>query len=252
MHKAIEFEISRQTRLWEEGKTPDADSTRGWIDETEETKLLRSKESADDYRYFPEPDLPPLVFTKDQIENFYANVPELPSDKFIKYRKEYKLADEYALKISSERKLSDFFDEAVKISGNPKKTAQLVFSVLLANEKWSKTHITPTHFVDVISLMESNTISSSGAKQIRNAAMEKENSSAKSLMMDLGLEQISNEDELGEWIDAVIGEHSSVVSDFKNGKEKAIGFLVGQVMKKSRGSANPELVQKSLIGKLKN
>lgn len=251
LEKAIEFEISRQTKLWETGNTPDKDSTRGWMDDLEETKLLRAKESADDYRYFPEPDIPPLVFTDKEIDDFSREIPELPSKKFFKYKKEYKLSAQDSLKLSESIDISDFFEKTVELSGNPKNSAKLIFSALLSDDEWSDSQITPKHFADVLSLLDKSVISSSGAKKIIEEAM-KSGKSAEILMSELGLEQISNTDDLEKWINEVLLANPKTVEDFKNGKEKVLGFLVGQVMKMSRGSANPAMVKEVLESKLKS
>ncbi len=251
LEKAIEYEISRQTKLWDSGQPPVQDSTRGWVDEQEKTKLLRAKESADDYRYFPEPDVPPLVFTNKEIEKISREVPELPTVRFWRYRKDYGLTDLDALKLSESRELSDFFDEVVRLSAAPQKSAKLIFSSLLSNNNWRKTQIKPVHFADVITLLEKGIISSSGAKQILEKAMET-GESAEILMTELGLEQVSDSGDLENWIDEVMTKNPQVVADFKAGKEKVIGFLVGQVMKISRGKANPALVQKLFREKLNN
>ena len=250
LEKAINFEISRQSKLWQKGNPPDKDSTRGWVEEIEETKLLRAKESADDYRYFPEPDIPPLVFTDEEIEDISRDLPELPTEKFWKYKKEYKLSDLNALKLSESHELSDFYEEIVKLSEKPQESAKLIFSVLLSNDEWSKSLINPEHFADVITLLDRAVISSSGAKKILNKAMET-GEQAEILMVEMGLEQVSNNDELEKWIEEVLEKNPQTVSDFKNGKEKVLGFLVGQVMKISRGTANPVLVQKTIREKLK-
>ena len=251
LQKAIEFEVDRQTKLWEKNTPPEKDSTRGWVESKSETKLLRSKESADDYRYFPEPDVPPLVFTDEEINEISRNLPELPSEKFNKYKNKYNLSDQDSLKLSESADLSEFFEESVKISNNPQKSAKFILSILLATENWQKTAIKPSHISDVINFLEKSIISSSGAKKILEEAI-KTGKNAEILMTELGLEQISNTEELKKWVQDVIKNNPKTISDFKNGKEKVIGFLVGQVMKTSRGSANPELVQKLIKEELKN
>lgn len=251
LEKAIQFEISRQTKLWEKEEAPDKDSTRGWLDIEEKTKLLRSKESADDYRYFPEPDVPPLVFTDEEILKFSREIPELPSKKFFKYKKEYKLSDLDALKLSEDSMLSEFFEESVHLSGDSQKSAKFVLSSLLAKEDWQKTMVKPIHIADVITLINKSIISSSGAKKIIEEAM-KTGKSAEALMVELGLEQISIGEDIENWVDQVLIDNPKTIEDFKGGKEKVIGFLVGQVMKMSRGSANPAMVKEVLESKLKS
>lgn len=246
--KALAYEIKRQTKLWEKGTPPDKETTVGWLDDEEKTQILRDKESAHDYRYFPEPDLPPVTFTKEEIEEIEKSLPELPLAKFHRYKKELKLNESEALKLAEDGKLSTFFEKSAELSDNPKKSANLILSVILAQSDWYQMPVTPDHVADVLSLLDDGTISSSGAKDILVAAMKEENKgkTAKDLMLDLGLEQVSDSDDLQQWIETAIGENPKSVEDYKNGKEKALQFLMGQVMKLSGGSANPPKVLEML------
>ncbi|MCF7846895.1 MAG: Asp-tRNA(Asn)/Glu-tRNA(Gln) amidotransferase subunit GatB [Candidatus Gracilibacteria bacterium] len=250
LEKALDFEIKRQTKLWEKKEAPTVESTRGWDDEKGETKLLRKKETADDYRYFPEPDLPPVTFDDDQIEEIKKSLPELPIEKFFRYKKEWKLAETDALILSSDPVLAQFFEKTVDLSDEPKAVAKLLLSVVLAHEDWKKTELTPKHVADTVRFLHKKNISSSGAKKVLGAAM-KTGTKIETLMVEMRLEQVSDSGEIETWISDVLKENPDTVEQFRAGKEKVLGFLVGQVMKRSRGSANPEKVQEILRERLK-
>ncbi len=250
LERALEFEIDRQTKLWEKNEKPDAETTRGYEEATGKTKLMRRKESADDYRYFPEPDLPPLCFTQDEIAELIGELPELPLEKCMRYKKELGLTEAEALRLSEEPELSQFFEIAIGKSKEPRKIANLLLSVVLANSNWKKTDIDPDHLVDVVQLFLEGKVSSTGGKQILETAMET-GEKAEELMRKLGLEQVSDSGKLEEWIDEVLEENAETVEQFRSGKEKVLGFLVGQVMKKSAGSANPSILQELIKDRLK-
>ena len=203
-----------------------------------------------DYRYFPEPDLPPLIFTAEEIKALENSIPELPLEKYHRYRKDFKLIKNDALKLSESLELSSFYETTVKLTNNPKKSANLILSVVLADSRWESSKITPEHIKDVIYLIEKGKISSSGAKDIIVSAM-KNGKTAKDLMIEMGLEQVSDTDELEAWVDDVIMENPDIVEQYKAGKDKLIQFLMGQVMKKSRGVANPPVVMQILKEKLR-
>ncbi len=249
LYKAVKYEINRQKKLWESGTPPDAETTVGWLDDKEETKLLRSKESAMDYRYFPEPDLPPLVFSDSEISAIENSIPELPLAKYHRYREFFGLNHDDGLKLAESLDLSKFFEEAVRLSENGKKSANLILSVVLANSEWIQSAVTPQHVADVLKLIEAKKISSSGAKEILQNSM-KTGKSAEILMKELNLEQVSDSGALDKWVDEVISENPKVVEDYRSGNEKVIQFLVGQVMKKSRGAANPPMVVEMLKARL--
>ncbi|MCF7812684.1 Asp-tRNA(Asn)/Glu-tRNA(Gln) amidotransferase subunit GatB [Candidatus Gracilibacteria bacterium] len=250
--KALQYEIKRQKKLWEKKTPPEKEATVGWIDDEEKTVVMRDKEAAHDYRYFPEPDLPPVTFSEEEIQKIEEGIPELPLSKFHRYKTDYKLSEAEALKLSEREELAEFFETSVKLSDEPKKSANLILSVLLSRDDWYRGFVTPQHVADVIDLLGNGKISSSGAKEILNTAMEEKNKgkSAKELMLDLGLEQVSDTGELEEWVDRVISENPASVEDYKNGKEKALQFLMGQVMKVSGGAANPPVVLEMLKKRL--
>ncbi len=250
LEKALTFEIQRQTALWKKNERPEKETTRGFDESTGKTKLMRQKESADDYRYFPEPDVPPLRFTEKERDEMVGELPELPLEKYMRYKNELDLSDAEALRLSEEPRLADFFESALKESKHTRKIANLLLSVVLAHSDWEKTEIKPSHLAEVVALLESGTVSSTGAKQILETILES-GGEVKEVLHTLGLEQVSDTKQLEEWIDVVLEENEGMVAQFHAGKEKVLGSLIGQVMKRSGGSANPPMVQQILKDRLK-
>lgn len=248
--KALTYEQEKQQKLWKSGTPPEKEITAGWVDEKGETRVLRDKESAHDYRYFPEPDIPPITFTKEDIESFELCVSELPFEKYKRYQKDWKISAQDALKLSETPYLASFFEKATSLSKEPKKVANILLSVVLKEADWDRSSLTPEHVSDVIELQEKGTISSTGAKEILEVAFSSD-LSAKEIMEDLGMEQISDDNVLETWIEEVFAEHEQAVEDFRSGNERVLGFLVGQVMKRSGGKANPPMINKILMEKLK-
>ncbi len=249
LFKALKYELKKQTKSWAENGPPTGEVTVGWVDDQEVTKLLRDKESATDYRYFPEPDLPPVTFSEKEIKTILEAIPELPLARKNRYVKELNLTQAEALKIAEEPALYEFYEAAVKRGKNPKKMANLFLSVVLAETHWEQSSITPTHLADTFRLQEEGRISSTGAKEIILEAM-KTGEKAEDIMEELGLEQKSDSSEIEAWVDEVMAENPKVVEDIKGGKDKGIQFLMGQVMKKSKGAANPPMVMQMLKQKL--
>lgn len=254
--KALKYEMNRQKKLWKEGTPPLQELTVGWIDDEERTQILRDKESAHDYRYFPEPDLPPVVFTTEEIRAIEESIPELPLAKYRRYRDVFTLNENDALKLSESIKLSAFFEETADKAGDAKKAANIILSVVLAHNNWSESALTPQHVAEVLAETKKGRISSSGAKEIIIHIIEKGYGNVEtqgivsSLIQSLGLEQVSDTGEMEKWCDEVIASNASSVEDFKAGKEKALGFLTGQVMKVSKGQANPAMASEMLRKKL--
>ena len=153
------------------------------------------------------------------------------------------------MKLSESLRLSSFFEEATHLSQSPKKSANIILSVILAQSDWERSAITPEHVAAVLDLIANGTVSATGGKQIIEEAM-RTGENAKDLVDKLALEQVSDSSEIEQWIDEVLEENPQTVTDFKAGKEKVIGFLVGQAMKKSAGSANPGMVQEIMKEKL--
>lgn len=250
--KALKFEQKKQKRLWKNNEVSPNDTTVGWLDDQEKTQILRDKESANDYRYFPEPDLPPVTFSEDDIENIKKQIPELPLAKYKRYQSEYGLSAQDALKLSESVALYQFFEKAAEISKNPKKSANLILSVILAENDWEDSRITAEHIADTIKLQNAGKISSSAAKEIIIQAM-KTGDNAEEIMEKNGLAQKSDSGEIEKWVNEVIAENPKVVEEIcSGGKPKMIQFLMGQVMKKSKGQANPPMVMEVLKRSLEN
>lgn len=255
LQKALKYEINRQRKLWKEGNPSTQETTVGWIDDEERTQLLRDKESAHDYRYFPEPDLPPLTFTKEEIKAIEDSIPELPLAKCSRYKSEFGLNDNDALKLSESLELSSFFESTASAAGDAKKAANMILSVVLAHNNWKESAISPELIAQVIKEAKSGRISSSGAKEIITHIIENIKDAetqdlVSTLITELGLEQSSDSGEMEKWCDEVLAANPQSVEDFKAGKEKALAFLMGQVMKMSKGQANPAMASEILRKKM--
>ncbi len=252
LQKALSYELRRQTKLWKKNEAPNGDTTVGWLDDQGITQLLRDKESAMDYRYFPEPDIPPIIFTEKEINKIKESLPELPLEKYLRYQEEFGLTQQEALKISETIILSDFFENSIIKKDSARKIANLILGVILTNTKWQKSFIKPIHITDTYKLLEEGIISSSAAKEMLTEAMHHDGDILE-IMKDKGLEQKSNTNEIEKWVDDTISSNLEIVKDIKSGKNpKMIQFLMGQIMKKSKGSANPKIVIEILNKKINN
>ncbi|MDH5596736.1 MAG: Asp-tRNA(Asn)/Glu-tRNA(Gln) amidotransferase subunit GatB [Candidatus Peregrinibacteria bacterium] len=245
LEKAFDFEFRRQVELLESGGKV-VQETRGWDDNKEVTVSQRSKEEAADYRYFPEPDIPPLVVTREMVEQLKSELPKLPEEKAADYR-EMGLSEMDAKNIAGDSELSDWFDKAVAVSGAPKKTSNWLLSEikpLMASEEFA---LTPENLGKLVKMIEEGSITGKIAKDhLEKVVTENPNPEAYfepyKVMEDTGeLETICRE---------VIGRNEKVVADFRGGNEKAIGALVGQVMGATKGTANPKSVNEILRGLL--
>ena len=254
LERAIEYEVERQIEIVEDGGHV-VQETRTWDDANGVTLSMRSKEEAHDYRYFPEPDLVPVNLDQAWIDEIKATLPELPSA-----RKERLLAEEVpednADIIVASKKVADYFDEGTKATKNLKAlsnwligdvTGYLNAEGIEIDDPEFK--ITPDHLGELVNLIDKGVLSSKLAKQVF-AEMLKENEAPEALVKKLGLEQVSDAGELGKLVDEVIAANPQSIADFKAGKKKALGFLVGQIMKATHGKANPGMVNKMLMEKL--
>lgn len=251
---AITFEIERQKRLWAEGKVPDKDSTVGWDDEKGETYLMREKESASDYRYFPEPDIPPLMLEKKQVEEWKKELPELPLAKRERFVQKFSVSEEDAKTLTSSKALADYFEKVVEISGDAKKSTGWVLSELLArvNEdeiSIGEQKITAENLGKLVKLIAEGTISGKIGKEIFPEMWET-GADVEKIIEKKGLKQISDSGEIEKLVDQVIADNPQQVEQFKAGKESLLGFFVGQIMKASQGQANPQMVNELLKKKL--
>jgi aspartyl-tRNA(Asn)/glutamyl-tRNA(Gln) amidotransferase subunit B len=258
--RALEFEERRQRDVVESGGRVEQE-TRGWVDEKEVTVSQRSKEYAHDYRYFPEPDLPPLSFSRDWVSEIEALLPELPVVKKERFIAEYGLSEYDAGLLTSSKSMAGFFERCVALIGaDGVKQAKVVsnwmtgelFRLLNANDiDIDGSGITPEHLTGMLAKIDEGALSVAAAKTVFEE-MFNTGRRADDIIVEKGLSQISDTGEIEEIIDRVIAENPKPVADFKNGIEKAQGFLVGQIMRSTRGRANAALVNKLLREKLES
>ncbi|MES1242887.1 MAG: Asp-tRNA(Asn)/Glu-tRNA(Gln) amidotransferase subunit GatB [Acidobacteriota bacterium] len=236
--RAIEHEIGRQIDLLESGGRV-VQETRGFDAATGATRLLRSKEEAHDYRYFPEPDLPALVLAPERIDAARAALPELPWEKRSRLVSQYGLPSADAGVLASSRELADYFEAAAK-GGNPKTIANWVLGEVLriGLEK----AIPPSRLASLVSLIDAGRISNSAAKEVF-AAIRESGEEPEAAVERLGLGMVGDAGRIERWIDEVIEANPVQAEQFRAGKDAVLGFLVGQVMKRSGGRADPKLVQ---------
>ncbi len=250
VERALYFEQERQTRILESGNDTRVTETRGWVETSGETVSQRTKEEAHDYRYFPEPDLPPLQLSREWIEGVREKLPELPAAKKERFMAEFDLSDYDASLLTQSRDLADYFEAASAGAKNAKAVANWMSRNLLQrlNESGSEIgdcKISPDALAEMILMIESGAISNRMAQEVFDQMFDT-GKSAKVIVKEQGLAQISDEDELAGIVATVIAENPAAVQDFNQGKKRAIGFLVGQVMKATRGKANPGIVNQKL------
>ena len=247
--RAIEHEKNRQADLLEEGKKV-VQETRRWDDAREFSYAMRSKEDAQDYRYFPEPDLPPLVISDAWINEVKARQPELRTEKMARYRKEYGLPDYDTEIITGSKHLADLFEAAAKLCGKPKKVSNWLMGEtmrLLKEQEMEPEELTfsPANLAKLVALTEAGSINSTVSKEVFEKIFH-EDIDPDSYVQEHGLKTVNDEGALRAAVERVVQENPQSVADYRNGKEKAIGFLVGQAMKAMKGKANPGLVNQIL------
>ncbi|MCF8009945.1 MAG: Asp-tRNA(Asn)/Glu-tRNA(Gln) amidotransferase subunit GatB [Clostridiales bacterium] len=255
LQRALEYEIDRQIDVLDEGNRV-IQETRTWDEDQGVTLSLRSKEEAHDYRYFPEPDLVPLAVSKDWINEIKQSLPELPDQKKKRYVNEYGIPAYDAGVITANRELAEFFDECVKLYSNPKTISNWVMvdlSHLLNayNIEINQCGLKPSKLVEMLKLIDKGTISNKIAKTVFEEMFET-NKTPSAIVEEKGLVQISDENAIEDIVKEVISNNDKSVEDYKAGKKKAMGFLVGQVMKATKGKANPQVVNSILQEKLDN
>ena len=248
LQRAIEYEIDRQIEIVEDGGKV-VQETRLWDDNSRETRSMRGKEDAHDYRYFPEPDLMPLKISREWVEEIRAKMPELPQAKRERYMS-LGLSEYDASVIVEQMGLALFFDEVLKLGASPKIAVNFIMGEIAAYLKEEKleitdTKLTPENLVELISLIEKNTISNNIGKQII-IDMMKDGTKASKIVEDRGLSQISDTGAIKEIAQKVIDANPNQVTAYKNGKVQLLGFFVGQVMKETKGRANPKAVNEIL------
>lgn len=248
LQRAIEYEIDRQIEIVEEGRTV-VQETRLWDDNSRETRSMRGKEDAHDYRYFPEPDLMPLEISREWVEEIKAKMPELPSQKRKRYH-DLGLSEYDAGVIVDQMSLALFFDRVLELGANPKTAVNFIMgeiSAYLKEEKLdiTETKLTPENLTELISLIEKNIISNNIGKQII-ADMLKDGTPAKEIVENRGLSQITDSSVIKEICEKVAAANPNEIAAYKSGKVQLLGFFVGQVMKETKGRANPQVVNQLL------
>ena len=246
---AIEGERERQIELLEAGRKV-VQETRRWDDNKESSHAMRSKEDAQDYRYFPEPDLVPIVISDEWIADIRSRQPELRDEKLVRYKKEYDIPDYDAKIITSSKHMADIFEATTKLCGKPKKVSNwlMVEAMRLMKEHEmdpEELRFSPVNLAKLIELVESGTINGSVAKEVFEIVFDKD-IDPEQYVEEKGLKSVNDEGELRDAVQRVIEENPQSVEDYHGGKEKALGYLVGQTMKATKGKANPGMVNKLL------
>jgi aspartyl-tRNA(Asn)/glutamyl-tRNA(Gln) amidotransferase subunit B len=253
LERALRFEEERQRNALEHGE-PLVQETRHFDEETGATHTLRSKEEAFDYRYFPEPDLPPLEPDRSWVKGLEAELPELPATRRDRYVTELGLTPEQARILAGSPPAAAFFEATVALGADPASAANWITQDLAglvntARIELAAAKVTPQHIADLVALVADDTISATGAKQVLEEAFET-GDAARSIVERRGLRQVVDSAALEAWVDEAIAENPGPVQQFRGGKEGALNAVLGQVMKKSSGSANPRAVRELLLQRL--
>ena len=244
LQRAIEFEIDRQIEIVEEGGQV-VQETRLWDDNAKETRSMRGKEDAHDYRYFPEPDLKPLVISREWVKEIQDKMPELPAQKRARYQG-LGLSEYDANVVVEQMELALFFDRVLELGANAKTAVNFIMGEIAAYLKEEKlelkeTQLTPENLAELITLIEKGTISNNIGKQIIVEMMQTGKAASK-IVEEKGLSQISDEGAIKEIVQKVVDANPNQVAAYKGGKVQLFGFFVGQVMKETKGRANPKTV----------
>jgi aspartyl-tRNA(Asn)/glutamyl-tRNA(Gln) amidotransferase subunit B len=251
--KSIEFEIRRQREVLESGKAIDQE-TRLWDEAAGVTRTMRTKEFAQDYRYFPEPDLVEVHITKEWQKDIQDHLPELQEQKRSRFISQYEIPEYDATILTGSKPLADYYEGCLRIHRNPKATSNWIMTELLRElnqREWEPDTcpITPAHLANLVKLIDDGVISGKIGKQVFPEMLETGKMPA-DIIREKGLVQITNPDEIAEIVEAVMKENAETVEAIRGGRDKAMGFLVGEIMKKSRGKANPKLVNQILRDKI--
>ena len=250
---ALEYEQKRQAMILDDGGRVEQNTILFDLN-TGKTAPMRSKEEAHDYRYFPEPDLVPCEVHSEEIEQIKSSLPEAPFDRRKRFVEEYGIPVSDAVILTESRQLADFFDETASLCGDPKASSNWIIgdlSGLLNSEgiEIQDSSVTPVHLGKLIMLINDETISGKIAKQVIVDVFNT-GKAPEEIVKLKGLSQITDESEIGAIVNQVVEANSGPVQDYRDGKKKALGFLVGQVMKATKGKANPQLVNQLLTRKL--
>jgi aspartyl-tRNA(Asn)/glutamyl-tRNA(Gln) amidotransferase subunit B len=251
IQRAIEYEIERQAAVLEGGGRL-VQETRGWNDARGITVSQRTKEYAEDYRYFPEPDLPPLEVSRAMVDEIRADLPELPAARRARFMRDYGLSGYDSSLLTSSRPKADFFEETVRLGAPAKAAANLLLGPVnrelnVDQIEIDQSKLTPKHVMRIVALQAEGNISSTTAAQVVVAAF-KTGVDPDQEIERRGLRQVSGDEDLKRWIEEALADPASArsIADYRGGKEQALGFLVGHVMKRSSGRANPQRVSAML------
>jgi aspartyl-tRNA(Asn)/glutamyl-tRNA(Gln) amidotransferase subunit B len=257
MSRAVEFELQRQQQLLEAGQ-PVAQETVGWDEKAGVTFSQRSKEQAHDYRYFPEPDLPPLVVNQDWVEQIQADLPELPDEKRQRFVSAYGLSDYTSAVLTAERPVADYYEATVAAADeiHPEKIANWLSSDLfgLANEAGLaiyETKVQPAQLAELVRLVESETINATSGKEVL-AEMVATGEPAEQIIEKLGLSQISDTEHIRALVLTILDDNPDQVASYLEGKETLFDWFLGQVMRTTSGRSNPAIVRQELASALKS
>jgi len=253
VEKAIEYEIKRQIRVLKEGGTI-VQETRLWDANSGITESMRSKEEAHDYRYFPEPDLTPIIVEQTMIDEIRAALPELPDAKRKRFVSDFGLPEYDADLLTSEKAVAAWFEDSVKAGGNPKAVSNWIMGELMRvlneeNTAIEDCPLKPEQLAGMLLLIEKGTISGKMAKDVFSE-MYRTGKDAEIIVKEKGLFQISDESAIEKAVDEIIAKHPAEVERFRAGEEKLLGFFVGQVMKATKGKANPQMLNDLMKKKL--
>jgi aspartyl-tRNA(Asn)/glutamyl-tRNA(Gln) amidotransferase subunit B len=255
VENALTYEIERQKVCIEDSREL-FQETRLWDEDKGVTVSMRGKEEAHDYRYFPDPDLLPLVIDEAWIEEVRATLPELPDEKQARFVAEYGIPSYDAEVLTSSRALADYFEACVKAFPEAKTVSNWVMGSILAllkteNKTIEESPISPERLAELLRLIDSGVISGKIAKTVFDD-MVATGKAPETIVQEKGLVQVTDTDEISDVVDQVLEEHQEEVEDYKGGKTKLLGFFVGQVMKATKGKANPKLVNEILREKLES
>ena len=250
--RAIDYEIERQIDVIENGGKIEQETLR-WDEVSGKTFTMRSKEDAQDYRYFPEPDLGVIEITEEWKEQIRKSLPEMPEERKVRYIEEFKLPEYDSNIIVSSKYLSDLFESATKVCNNPKAVSNWIMTDIIRvqnEEDVEKMPFSPEQLGKLIVLIDKGTISSSIAKKVFEELLENPRD-PEEIIKEKGWIQISDEGAIKEVVQKILQANPGSIADYKAGKDRALGFLVGQAMKETKGKANPQLLNKMFLEELR-
>ena len=251
--REIEYETNRQVEILENGGKIEQETLR-WDDVSGKTFSMRNKEDAQDYRYFPEPDLVAIRLSDEYIENIKNSLPEMPESRRKRYISDFKLSEKDARLLTNSKYLSNMFEEAEKICGNAKAVANWLLSDIsrILNEKEEEPDaipFKPEHLAKLVALIDKGVISSAIGKKVIEELFNNPKD-PEEIIKEKGWIQISDEGEIKKVVEKILLNNPQSITDYKAGKDRALGFLVGQAMKETKGKANPQLLNKLFLEEL--